>query len=264
LIALVPAGGLLGGVVPGGWRFVPVLYSALLVAMALLVWTLSPTPERKPGSGRGVRAMLAPLSEVRVWRFGLYYVVVFGAYVALSLWLPNYYTTVYGLSLRDASLLTALFIFPASLLRPLGGYLSDRFGARPVTYAVFILMLLACVPLALPRTGAPLDVTAFFWCIEMLSIGMGIGKASVYKYIPEYFSKDVGAVGGLVGTLGALGGFVLPLSFGYLGEATARPESCFWVMAGLIAFCLAWLHLVVTDLKRKTTSIAPAPQTASA
>ena len=94
--------------------------------------------------------MLAPLRAVRTWRFGLYYVVVFGAYVALSLWLPAYYNRVFGLPLAKAALLTALFIFPASLLRPLGGWLSDKFGARPVTYAVFVAMLLACVPLAAP------------------------------------------------------------------------------------------------------------------
>src|SRR6185295_17692280 len=97
---------------------------------------------------RSIASMLAPLKVVRVWRFGLYYVVVFGAYVAFSLWLPNYYKTVFGLSLAKGALLTAFFIFPASLLRPLGGWLSDRFGARPVTYAVFAGMFAACVPLA--------------------------------------------------------------------------------------------------------------------
>jgi NNP family nitrate/nitrite transporter-like MFS transporter len=85
----------------------------------------------------------------------------------------------------------------------------------------------------------------------VLGIGMGIGKASVYKYIPEYFPKDVGAVGGLVGSLGGLGGFFLPLAFGYLDTVTGRPESCFWVMFGLIFLSLMWLHLVVTDMKRR-------------
>src|SRR5205814_5579977 len=124
------------------WRFVPVLYAVMLVVMAGVLWVAAPSPDRRPGSSRSVASMLAPLKVVRVWRFGLYYVVVFGAYVAFSLWLPNYYKTVFGLSLGKASLLTALFIFPASLLRPLGGWLSDRFGARPVTYLVFVIMLL--------------------------------------------------------------------------------------------------------------------------
>jgi NNP family nitrate/nitrite transporter-like MFS transporter len=191
--------------------------------------------------------MLAPLAEVRIWRFGLYYVVVFGAYVALSLWLPNYYKTVYGLPLSKAALMTALFIFPASLLRPLGGWLSDRYGARPVTYAVFAAMLAACVPLA----GAALSLPVFFVLIEVLGIGMGIGKASVYKYIPEYFPSDVGAVGGLVGTLGALGGFLLPLGFGYLEAASGKARSCFQVMLVLVAWSFLWLHLVVTGIKRR-------------
>ncbi|MBC7173187.1 MAG: NarK/NasA family nitrate transporter, partial [Polyangiaceae bacterium] len=195
LIALVPATGFLGGAIAGGWRFVPTLYAGLLIVMAALVWFGSPRPDRVPGSGRGLRSMLVPLREVRVFRFGLYYVVVFGAYVALSLWLPAYYARIYGFSLAEAALLTAFFIFPASLLRPVGGYLSDRFGARRVTYAVFVAMTLACIPLSVPGVGR----WSFFALVEVLGIGMGIGKASVYKYIPEYFPADVGLVGGLVG-----------------------------------------------------------------
>ncbi len=87
---------------------------------------------------------------------------------------------------------------------------------------------------------------------------MGIGKASVYKYIPEYFPHDVAAVGGLVGTLGALGGFLMPLAFGYLERATRQPESCFWIMLALVAWSFAWLHLVVSALKRRE-SLADMP-----
>jgi NNP family nitrate/nitrite transporter-like MFS transporter len=237
----------------GGWRVVPVIYSVMLLLMAVAVWRGAPTPDRRPGTGRPLRAMLAPLKEVRTWRFGLYYVVVFGAYVALSLWLPSYYHRVYGLSLGTAALLTALFIFPASLLRPLGGWLSDRFGPRPVTYAVFVAMLLACVPLAAPdgALGFHMGVTPFFLLVEVLGIGMGLGKASVYKYIPDYFPNDVGATGGLVGTLGALGGFVLPLAFGYLETSTGRPDNCFRVMLFLVLACLLWLHAVVRGIKRR-------------
>ncbi len=139
VLTAVSAAGLLWGVVPGQWRFIPALYSVLLVLMALAVWLLAPGPDRKPGKGRPLAELLAPLRFVRVWRFSLYYVVVFGAYVALSGLLPKFYVDNYGLSLHDAALLTALFIFPASLLRPLGGYLSDRYGPRVVTYAAFIV-----------------------------------------------------------------------------------------------------------------------------
>ena len=265
LIASVPAAGYFGGMIPGGWRFVPVLYTALLVVMAAVLWWAAPRADRHPGLGRSLGSMLAPLRVVRVWRFGLYYVVVFGAYVAFSLWLPNYYKTVFHLPLSKAALLTALFIFPASLLRPLGGYLSDRFGPRPVTYAVFAVMLLACIPLAAPGglLGFQMNLGTFVVCIEILAVGMGVGKASVYKYIPEYFPRDVGAVGGLVGTLGALGGFLMPLGFGYLEQATGKPNSCFWIMAALIVMSFGWLHLVAVSLRRSRTELAPEGQPAA-
>ena len=242
ILLAVPAAGYLGGAIPGGWRFIPALYSALLVVMAVVIFFVCPSPDRRPGQGRPLIDTLSPLRHARVWRFGLYYVVVFGAYVALSAWLPKYYIDAYGVTLSAASLLAATFIFPASLLRPAGGYLADRWGPRGVTYAVFIVMIAALVVLSLP---GGLSLWPFATLMFVLGCGMGIGKASVFKYIPDYFPNDVGAVGGIVGMLGALGGFFLPPAFGLMARWSGIPQMAFVVLLALTVWSLVWLHIAV-------------------
>lgn len=249
LIAIIPTAGFLGGAMPGGWRFVPVLYAALLVLMAAVVWFFSPTPDRMPGRGRSMAEVLAPLRHVRVWRFSLYYVVVFGAYVALAAYLPKYYVDVYGLTLTTAGYLAALFIFPASLLRPLGGYLSDLYGPRLVTAAVFITLSASLALLSLPTAVLDLGVWGFTILIVVVGCGMGIGKASVFKYVPDYFPRDVGAVGGLVGMIGAIGGFILPPAFGALGRWADSPQAAFVALFLLTVVSLAWLSAVILRIK---------------
>lgn len=254
ILTMVPAAGLLWGWIPGGWRFIPALYSVLLVIMAAVVMLVAPKNDPRPAQGRSMLELLAPLQHLRVWRFSLYYVVVFGAYVALSGWLPKFYVDTYKLPLHTAALYTATFIFPASLLRPLGGYLSDKFGPRIVTYWVFAVMAAALVILAIPPgeyLGVNYELSAGVFAVLMFVVGcgMGIGKASVYKYIPNYFPQDVGAVGGLVGLLGALGGFFLPPLFGVLGRWSGAPQMAFLVLLALTLGSLAWLQLAVMQMK---------------
>lgn len=79
---------------------------------------------------------------------------------------------------------------------------------------------------------------------------MGIGKAAVYKHIPDYFPADVGVVGGIVGVLGGLGGFVCPVIFGYLLKGTGLWTSCWMFFFVLIAICLTWMHLVIQRMMR--------------
>ena len=262
-LTAIPVAGYLGGFIPGGWRFIPVLYAVLLVVSGLAIFRFCPREDRKPGLGRSFMETISPLTHARVWRFGLYYVVVFGAYVALSAWLPKFYVDTYGIPLSKAALLTATFIFPASLLRPLGGYLSDRFGPRGVTYGVFIAIIAVLSILSLPNgkiildhsAGSPvilnfrIGMWAFAAWMFILACAMGIGKASVYKYIPDYFPDDVGAVGGIVGMLGALGGFLLPPVFGALGRWSGVPQMAFLSLLALSIWCLVWLHLVVLRIR---------------
>jgi NNP family nitrate/nitrite transporter-like MFS transporter len=251
VLTLLPAAGYAGGWIPGGWRIVPLMYAGLLVLMAVAILLFCPATDRKPGRGRPLVELLKPLQYVQVWRFSLYYVTVFGAYVALSAWLPSYYVRTYEVSLSTAALLTSLFIFPASLLRPLGGWLSDIYGPRLVTNVVLVGMSLATVPLCLPHSVWELSVGAFTTCIVLVGIGMGIGKASVFKYIPNYYPNDVGAVGGLVGMLGALGGFLLPKAFGWLGRETGFPQAAFLALLILTVGCFVWLQFAIRALRLK-------------
>lgn len=250
VLTIVPAAGYFKGWLPGGWRAIPACYAALLLVMASVTYWLAPTPDPIPAQGRPMSELLAPLKEIRVWRFSLYYVVVFGAYVALSGWLPKYYVDTYGLSLHTAALYTATFIVPASLLRPLGGYLSDKLGPRGVTYTVFCVMTVALSLLSVPpgiyagMTYRP-SAEVLGCLLFVVGCAMGIGKASVFKYIPNYFPRDVGAVGGLVGMLGALGGFVLPPLFGILARTSGRPQLAFLALLALTASSLLWLQLTL-------------------
>ncbi|MBJ7458853.1 MAG: NarK/NasA family nitrate transporter [Thermoleophilaceae bacterium] len=243
LVTAVGTAGLLGGAVPGGWRFVPVVYALMLVLAAAIVPFVVPRKDKHPSRGRGFVEMSKPLLIMRVWRFGFYYVTVFGAYVGLALWLPHYYVDVYDFSLPAAGLMTAIFIFPASLLRPLGGYLSDRRGARQITAVSFAGIAAASFVLC-----TPLSVVPFTLLVFIVGVAMGIGKASVYTYIPQYFPKDVGAVGGLVGAVGGLGGFVLPLLFAWTTSQTDRPESAFYVLLGLAIASILFLSIAVARL----------------
>jgi NNP family nitrate/nitrite transporter-like MFS transporter len=243
--------------VQGGWRLV------LLLLLAALTWVVVPRHDRRGAHNKPLREMLAPLGHVRVWRFSLYYVAVFGAYVALSSWLPKYYVDNFKIPLYEAALLTALFIFPASLLRPVGGMISDRIGARKVMYATFALMLVTTGILMMPNghvvvshadgsqtehLGYSINIVAFTILVFLLGCSMGIGKAAVYKHIPEYFPGNVGSVGGLVGTLGGLGGFVLPPLFAYTKVWTGFPTSTFFVLFILTAVCAVWMHLTVVSM----------------
>ena len=267
VIAGTVGGSYLGGIIPGGWRFVPALYAVLLVLTAIAIQLFTPADAENLQISRPLRQMFAPLRYLQVWRFSFYYVIVFGAYVALASWMPKYYVSVYELELQNAALLTALFIFPASLLRPLGGYISDKMGARRLMYGTFLSMLTALLFLAAPfgyivlntpdgpREVLPysLGVVPFTALLFVVGCSMGIGKAAVFKHIPEYFPNDVGAVGGLVGTLGALGGFLLPPLFVAVREWTGLPQSTFVVLFLLTLVATVWMHVVVVKMLHKAS-----------
>lgn len=245
-----------------GWQGTAQVYALVLALMGLgfLVFARDP---RHPTPSLTLSQRLAPMADLRVWRFSLYYFFVFGAFVALALWLPHYLMRVYGVSLTTAGMITLLFTLPGSLFRILGGWLSDRYGARRVMYWTFIACLVCTFLLSYPPTeyriqgidgelrfSLIMGLPPFVLLIMVLGFFMSLGKAAVFKHIPTYYPEHVGAVGGVVGMVGGLGGFFLPLTFGMLNDVVGIWQSCFMLLFVLVAGALAWMHYAIIKANR--------------
>jgi MFS transporter, NNP family, nitrate/nitrite transporter len=241
-----------------GWRAVPQVYSIAMLVMAVVFWFFTfPDPrqqERKRNKTHLTLAQqLAPLTEARVWRFGLAYYFVFGGFVALALWLPKYYIGEYGLNLKMAALITMIFTLPSGLIRALGGWVSDRFGGDTVTWWVFWVCIVCLFFMSYPSTtlvvhGIKGDfsieigvgVVLFTVLAFIVGIAQGIGKASVYRSLADYYPDNMGSVGGLVGVIGGLGGFSLPIMFGIAADATHVRSSTFMLMYAVLGGVMIW------------------------
>lgn len=313
------------------WRYLPLLYAGMLILIAVIFWFYTENYAKESTTPLTIKQQLAPLGNIIVWRFGLYYFLVFGAFVSLAQWIIPYSVSVYGLTLVQAGLIATLFSLPSGIIRALGGWMSDKFGARRVMYWVFGSTLFACLLLSIPRmeinspgqgvlakasgivtevsvsqikiddriyplsplpeqlpaktdtdnrfffpsalqwqqatvsvgdtvvkkqliaTGHsniyyPANLWLFVSLLLVIGITTGIGKAAVFKFIPDHFPNSVGAVGGMVGLIGALGGFVFPPVWGYLLETTGLWTMTWVVLSIVTLICLLWMHRTVTQM----------------
>ncbi len=247
-----------------GWENVAKIYAAVLFVMAIIFWFTTeedPVTKARKESGEKVKPALMqmePLKHARVWRFATYYFFVFGGYVALALWLPRYYMGVYGLEIQTAGMLAAAYALPGSVFRALGGWVSDKVGARTVMYITFIGCLICLFFLSYPATdylvhgiegpikfSIAIGLVPFVIITIFLGFFMSLGKAAVYKHIPVYYPDHVGSVGGLVGLVGGLGGFILPITFGIMNDFIGVWTSCFMVLFAIVAISLIWMHIAI-------------------
>ncbi|WP_339781455.1 nitrate/nitrite transporter [uncultured Marinobacter sp.] len=251
-----------------GWETTAQIYASVLAVMGIAFILLAKEDPVSAGRKKGEQQrsfmeQMEPLRDLRVWRFSLYYFFVFGAFVAMALWLPHYLIGVYGLDIRTAGMIAALYTIPASLFRILGGWMSDRFGARRVMYWTFIASVICTFLLSYPPTDyvvhgidgdvrfrLEMSLPVFVVLIFTLGFFMSLGKAAVYKHIPVYYPMHVGAVGGVVGMIGGLGGFILPLTFGVLNDLTGIWQSCFMLMFIIAGAALAWMHYAIRSAER--------------
>ncbi|WP_420823095.1 MFS transporter [Vandammella animalimorsus] len=240
----------------GAWVIVPKVYAVALLVTAIVFWLFSASnPQHVVQSNVSLREQLALLKDPRVLRYCQYYSVVFGGYVALALWMTKYYIGEYGFSIELAGVLAACFSLPGGVLRALGGWISDRYGAYQTTWWVMWVCWVCFFILSYPQTdftmqgvNGPvsfhigLNVWVFTALLFIVGIAMAIGKASVFKFISDEFTDNIGAVSGIVGLAGGLGGFILPIMFGALLDFTGIRSSAFMLLYGTVCVSLICMH----------------------
>lgn len=244
-----------------GWQSVPRVYAVALGLTAVLFWFLSAPAQSASGRAVPLRQHLALLRNRRVWKYCQYYSIVFGGFTALSIWMPQYYVGEYHLSIAQASLLAAAFSLPAGLLRALGGWLSDRFGAQSVTWWVLWVAWICLFLLSYPKTDfiihtirgpasfhISLPVPVATALLFVLGISFAFGMASTFKYIADDFPDNMGIVSGIVGMAGGLAGFLLPIMFGIALDWLGIYSSCFMLLYGVTWVSLILLY--ITEVRR--------------
>lgn len=247
------------------WQSVVGVYAKVMLASAVLFYLCTqPEPSPKKTAHTNWAGHLEPLRSFQVWSFSVYYFLVFGGFVALASWLPRFYIGVYEVDIRTAGLLAASFLIPATLFRSVGGYLSDRYGARRMMYISFSTCAVGLFFLSYPNTHyvvegingpipfsivPPMGVRAAV--LAVMGMTMSLGMAAVFKHIPEYYPKHVGAVGGVVSMIGGLGGFVLPIAFGVMNDWVGIWTSCFMLMFFVAATNLLWMHFSILYMNRQ-------------
>ena len=258
-------------VVAFGWTMVPQVYAAVMLGTVILFWMFSHSdPAHLVPSNTKFSEQLKALKDPRVLKYCQYYSIVFGGYVALSLWMVQYYVGEYGLDIRAAALLAACFSLPGGVLRAIGGWLSDKYGAHSVTWWVMWVSWICLFLLSYPQTDFTiqtvngtstfhigLNVYAFTFLMAILGVAFAFGKASVFKYISDDYPSNIGTISGIVGLAGGLGGFVLPIMFGALMDLTGVRSSAFMLMYGVVWVSLIWMYW--TEV-RKTEVIGPRSQ----
>jgi NNP family nitrate/nitrite transporter-like MFS transporter len=226
----------------------------LPLAIGLVVFLLVAKEAPRGPRQRVVDYLKAPREGDLRW-LCLMYSVTFGGYVGLSSFLPLLFRDQYGLSPLDTGALTALGAFAGSAVRPLGGYLADHAGGARL---LFVLLLAIGAVYALASHAPPVPIMAGLMAAGMAC--MGLGNGAVFQLVPRRFSAQVGTATGIVGAVGGLGGFLLPVLLGTTRQLSGGFELGLLALALLAFVALAALGLLVAsrDGWRGSWRMAPA------
>jgi MFS transporter, NNP family, nitrate/nitrite transporter len=219
------------GVPWGFWTF------AILAAAWLLLFAFAARDPQRAAPPRTLAQTVAPLREPGSWVLSLYYFLTFGGFVSMAVYLPTLLSDSFAMTPQEAGARAAGFVLVATAMRPVGGWLGDKVGGKRILAAVFPAVVLMALSLSVPGFG-------WFRAGALgMAVAIGLGNGAVFKLVPEMFPKSVGAVTGLVGAAGGLGGFFPPLVLGAVRQSTGSFTLGFAFLAAFALFCLAVLLL---------------------
>src|SRR5690625_3890081 len=210
----------------------------------------------------------------KLWFFSLFYFITFGSFVAFTVFLPSFLVDFFALDKVDAGMRTAGFIVLSTLIRPVGGWLADKFQPLFILIAVFARLTIAAIVLAFSPAIGLYTVGSL-----LIAAAAGIGNGVIFKLVPLYFNKQAGIANGIVSMMGGLGGFFPPLLLSAIFSITGSYSILFMAfsqVALVILVLVLWLYhmdsltlskdvfnstgqgIIVTDAKGKIVSVNPA------
>ena len=193
----------------------PFIITAIVLAVySVIAWLVMRDAPGRTIPAAPLMTRLAATAKLTItWQACILYAVAFGGYVAFSVYLPAYLQAAYGLEQADAANKMAGFVLLAVLMRPIGGWLSDKIGPLPILTTVFSVVTLAAVVLSFTPSLMPLGTITFL----IMAAALGAGSGATFALVAQVAPADkVGSVTGLVGAAGGLGGFVPPLLMGFI------------------------------------------------
>ncbi len=208
---------------------------ALLMLVTALVFRAGTEEMPLSGEGRTLRQALSVLKFRHTWLLSLLYFISFGVFMFFAVYLPTFLQDLFNVSMINAGLITGGFLTVATLCRPVGGMMADKMSAGKVLIAVYGVVILTTVYMAF-YAHTP---SSFLMISYILSVFLGFGNGAVFKLVPALFPRQTGAVTGIVGAVGGLGGFLLPLIFVNIKAITGLYQNGFLLLSFLSLCCMS-------------------------
>jgi NNP family nitrate/nitrite transporter-like MFS transporter len=209
----------------------------MLITLAIFTLLAKDSPTHPPAQRLG--NYIAVLGQRDTWWFSFFYSITFGGFVGLASFLNIYFFSQYGVSKVQAGTIATVCVIAGSFLRPVGGYLSDRFGGIRI-----LMVLYGGVALCMLTMSASPPLVGGATCLVLVMGLLGLGNGSVFQLVPQRFPREIGVITGIVGAAGGLGGFFLPTILGSMKQVTGSFAGGFVLFAVVAGGAVAALFYV--------------------